>query len=135
MTPLTPSLNGTIEDVAAFFRVSPQTVRDWSNKTEGHDQLISPTKHGRNVSYSEDAILACYLRGTKFATIEEKNAAEPGVRKLWREHLGLAQVTKEPKADHWDSDLRAELEGLRQRLDDLERIARAAPSVLTGRAA
>lgn len=117
MKALTPSLNGTIEDAAAFFCVTPQTIREWSNNTAEHDQLISPTKIGRNVSYSEDTIVACYLLVTKFATVEEKRAAETGgARKLWREHLGVRTA----------AGLESRVLSLESRLEQLEGARRAA---------
>lgn len=121
MKALTPSLNGTIEDAAAFFCVTPQTIREWSNNTTEHDQLISPTKIGRNVSYSEDTIVACYLLVTKFATVEEKRASESGgARKLWREHLGVRTGTHAVQA------LESRVLNLESRLEQLEGARRAA---------
>lgn len=97
------SLNGTLSDVAAFFRVTERTVKRW--KMAGQ---IGAWQLGGALVFGEDDVVKLW-RGFH-------RDAEPGseleARRLWREHLGVRSA---------ESGVRKELEGLVGRVAELER--------------
>lgn len=102
------SLTGTLEEVAAFFRVSIRTLHEWKEQTPpviGHWQL------GRNICFGEEDVIACWAARHHAAAGAEPGELLESARRQWREHLKVCRADL----------LHAELISLRVRVEDLER--------------
>lgn len=76
------SINGTIDDVASFFRVSVRTAQHWKK-----ERIIRAWSEGRNVIFDEEAVLDLYeSRCTTARRMEPGELREIG-RREWRSHL------------------------------------------------
>lgn len=86
MSDLTTSTNGTIEDVASFFRVVVRTVQEWKGR-----RLIGSCQQGRVVVFLEEHVVEFGADPGRFtwpSRLDPGTAAET-VRRQWREHLRL----------------------------------------------
>jgi hypothetical protein len=108
-----PTTTGTIEDVAAFWHVSTRTVWRWS---EDKFNPLAINKNGKSSIVTEESFVAHYISHHK----ADKHSAAPGeaearARREWREHLEVRGQA---------SDVRGQIEQLKTRVADLERIFR-----------
>jgi hypothetical protein len=106
-----PTTTGTIGDVAAFWRVTTRTVWRWS---EDAFNPLAINKNGHSPIITEEAFVAHYVSHHS----ADKQSAGPGeaearARREWREHLKI-------RAE--DSEVREQIEQIKVRLSDLERI-------------
>lgn len=102
------SLTGTLEEVAAFFRVSIRTLHEWKEQTPpaiGHWQL------GRNICFGEEDVIDAWVKRHRPAAGINLSDALESARRQWREHLKVCRADL----------LHAEINDLRRRLDHLER--------------
>ncbi len=98
--------SGTVADVAAFFRVSPQTVNLWRA-----EQRIGFWQEGRNVCFGEDAVVEFWVKRCQSNGKSTPAERTELVRLAWRAHLGI----RRPAATQWN-DLLQRIERLEARL-------------------
>ncbi len=84
MNDVTTSLNGTIADVASFFRVSVRSVQQWQKLKK-----IGFWKDGRNVIFGEESIVELRAAGYVASRRLEPGEASARARREWREHLKI----------------------------------------------
>lgn len=99
------STTGTIADVAAFFRVTERTVREWKAGGE-----ISGWKSGKLVCFGEESVIALRVKHTLTASKTTAAELREIARREWREHLGLRRADQ----------LGAELAALRKEVETLK---------------
>jgi len=78
------SVNGTLRDVAAFFRVSERTVKRWIKQTP---PVIAVWRQGRHLMFGEEAVLEAATAGYLAARRLNPGEAKEIARRQWREHL------------------------------------------------
>ncbi len=83
------SANGTIEEVAAFFRVSVRTIHEWK---AANPPKIGNWSMGRNVSFGEDDVVAVWVRHHRRGSAGRPGDGEAMARTLWRRHLELVRA-------------------------------------------
>lgn len=101
------SVNGTIAEVASFFRVSERTVNEWKSESP---PAIAFWQYGRNIIFGEEAIVDCYEKRYMSARGMQPGEIREIARKEWREHLKIARADR----------IAGELRELRRRVQDLE---------------
>ena len=82
-----PSINGTVEEVAAFFRVSIRIVYGW--KKLG---LIGHWQEGHNIVFGECHVIDWWIKYEDAAKGLKPGEAEERARILWRQHLGFSRA-------------------------------------------
>lgn len=88
LVPQPAPINGTVEDVAAFFRVSVWTVREWTTKAKGSPALAH-WNEDRRVMIPESAVIAKYARGYRGAKGLKLEDNEKLALRDWRAHMEL----------------------------------------------
>jgi hypothetical protein len=103
------SVNGTFEDVIAFFRISERTGRRWLKE---RPPRLAYWRQGRNQVFGEDAVVELkaesYVTSRRMAPGEAREIA----RREWREHLHVRQ----------SAPITGDLAELRARVERLEKL-------------
>jgi phage terminase Nu1 subunit (DNA packaging protein) len=84
-----PSINGTIEELASFFRVSVRTVQAWKNATP---PVITYWQIGRNVMFPEESVIELKVKRSRYSRAMKPGEAQDVARREWREHLKLCRA-------------------------------------------
>lgn len=90
----TPTINGEVEDIMAFFRVSERTVREWTDA-----RLIGSCKPGRKVVFGEEDVVAWWCAHRHEARGMSASQAAANARNLWREFMAVRQADKDFHAE------------------------------------
>lgn len=83
------SVNGTLQDVAAFFQCSDRTVRRWC---QGKNRL-GHWKQAGLIVFGEDDVVSWWLRFHRDGQALKPGAGEAAARELWRQHVRVRKET------------------------------------------
>ncbi len=119
------SINGTIDDAAAFFRVSRPTVERWLAESP---PVLGHWKIGRNVTIGEEHAVELWLDRERIARRLLPADAQERARKLWRNHI-LAR-TKGVAAASPTASLGEVFEALTSRVARLEALFTSRPAAV-----
>ncbi|MDB6022968.1 MAG: hypothetical protein JWQ04_2825, partial [Pedosphaera sp.] len=75
-------INGTLADVAAFFRLSERTVERWTTRAEGTPELAH-WQEDRRVMIPESAVVEKYVRNFRAAKGLKPGELEERARRDW----------------------------------------------------
>lgn len=82
----TLSVNGTIEDVASFFRVSVRTVMEWK---AANPPEIAHWQKGRNIMFGVEAVIELKVKHLMKTPGMKPGDAERQARTEWADHMEL----------------------------------------------
>ncbi len=87
---------GTVDDVAAFFRVDTRTVQRWIS---GSKRRLTYWREGRLPKFGEAAVVELRVKFLKESRAYEPGEAEEIARREWRDLLEVRRTESEQVAE------------------------------------